>query len=117
MATSLQLMLLISVTICSTVVQGAPLAADTLFQVDFSGNANGGCLRFGRDKANRFLAEAQIMAQLGEQLADDYGSKDEATRLINAFVGELNGGEVRRLKCMSNFPPKFSFYQAPTLTF
>ncbi|KAL2212263.1 hypothetical protein CC79DRAFT_359041 [Sarocladium strictum] len=98
MANALQFVLFIGIALYGTVVQSA-MAVDSLFQVDFSEITNGGCRNLGKDKAQRFIREAETMAEVGLQLADDYGLKEEATRLMNAFMGgELFQGEIRRVK-------------------
>jgi hypothetical protein len=101
MAKALQFVLFIGIALYGTVVQSA-MAVDSLFQVDFSDITNGGCRTLGKDKAQRFIDEAEKMAEVGLQLADDYGLREEATRLMNAFMGgELFQGEIRRVKCKS----------------
>lgn len=117
MPSLLQLMLFIGIALYGTIVRGAPLAVDALFTVDLKSTANGGCLKFGEAKANKFLAEAERMAAMGEQLVDDYGSQGEATRLIHAFVGQLDAADVRYLKCKSTLPLYSSLYGWPTLSF
>jgi hypothetical protein len=77
---------IVHIAIYCTIVRADALSVDTLFEVDFSTDDNGGCRTIGRQRLQSMLNEAETLARIGKQLVGDYSSSAEAKRLLDVLV-------------------------------
>ena len=83
------------------------------FNVDVKSNDYGGCGWVGENVMDRIINECLTLANIGVTLLDDFDSKSEANRLLNAYFtqkvklhidrrSEIKGTELQESKSYSS---------------
>jgi hypothetical protein len=72
------------------------------FKIRLTGEGHGSCGYIGASIMNDIVTECLELAETGVKATEDFGSKDEATRLLNAFFKDgsktLDESEVAQIK-------------------
>lgn len=88
---------LINLTFLAICVAQLPIS--TLFQVDFSGTADGGCLNPGETALNNQAVDSLTLANAGVALLQATSSSNEAAnRLVDAFFRSPSIGSRKQIQ-------------------
>lgn len=92
-------LILILCTVARSCLAQQPVT--TLFQIDFTGTADGGCLNAGQTVLQNHLADSLTLANAGVALLNAYTTNEAALRLVDAFFKEPSIGTRKNIASMS----------------